>query len=134
MTANTSEQRLAEALDAYNRGDVEAFSRHLADDIVWHVGGDHPLSGDYRGREAVTGYIGRVRDLTGGTLRLRPIEILADARHAGIFMQVTGQRGSRMIDSTLAEAIRLDDEGRWIEYWALAEDQEAVDAFWREEH
>jgi hypothetical protein len=30
----------------------------------------------------------------------------------------------------LAEALTLDDQGRWSEYWALSNDQGAVDAFW----
>jgi hypothetical protein len=34
------------------------------------------------------------------------------------------------MDVLLAEALTLDPIGRWTEYWALANDQDAVDAFW----
>jgi hypothetical protein len=34
------------------------------------------------------------------------------------------------MDTLLAQTRRLADDGRWCEYWAVADDQEAVDAFW----
>jgi hypothetical protein len=118
------------ALKAYETGDREEMERFLAPDIVWHVGGDHRLSGDYRGRDAVLDYYETIRSETGGTLQLEPVSIMADDEHAAIFMRVTGKRGSKKLDTVLAEALRLDRDGRWLEYWALAEDQPAVDAFW----
>lgn len=121
---------MREALEAYDRGDFEALGSFLADDIVWHVGGHHPLSGDYRGRDAVLAYCARAFQLTGGTLRGEPMEILVGDRHAGIFNRITGERAGRRLDAELAQAVRFDDEGRWVEYWALADGQDSVDAFW----
>lgn len=102
----------------------------LADDIVWHVGGNHEMSGDYRGVEAVVDYFRGVRKATAGTLQVEPVEVLANDRHASIFMHVTAHRDVRTLDLLLAEALTLDARGRWSEYWALAKDQDAVDAFW----
>jgi ketosteroid isomerase-like protein len=124
--------KIREALDAYNRGDFEALGAFLAEGIVWHVGGDHPLSGDYRGRDAVLEYCATAFQLTGGTLKGEPVEVLVDDRHAGVFNRVTGERSGRRLDATLAQAITLDDDGLWTEYWALAADQDDVDAFWAE--
>lgn len=28
----------------------------FTDDVVWHVAGKHPLSGDYRGKDSLVGY------------------------------------------------------------------------------
>jgi ketosteroid isomerase-like protein len=122
--------RVRQALDAYNRGDFAALRSFLADDIVWHVGGHHPLSGDYRGRDAVVEYCVKALELTGGTLKGEPLEILVDERHAGVFNRVTGERNGRKLDTVLAQAITFDDQGRWTEYWALADEQERVDVFW----
>jgi uncharacterized protein len=101
----------------------------LADEIVWHVGGNHEMSGAYRGVDAVLGYFREVRKKTAGTLQVEPEEILANDRHASIFMHVTAHRDVRTLDVLLAEALTLDDRGRWSEYWALANDQDVVDAF-----
>jgi ketosteroid isomerase-like protein len=123
-------QRVRDALAAYNRGDLDGMRSFVAEDVLWHVGGNHPLSGDYRGRDAVFDYYAKVRDLTGGTLTLEPVDILVNDEHAGIFMRVTGERDGKSLDVLLAEALTFDESGRWAEYWALADEQEKVDAFW----
>lgn len=130
MGEHPNAARVREAFAAFNRGDVEGMRPFLAEDIVWHVGGDHPLSGDYRGREEVLAYVARVVELTGGTLAGEPLDILVDDTHAGVFQRVTATRDGRKLDVELAQALTFDDDGRWTEYWALADEQDEVDAFW----
>jgi hypothetical protein len=130
MADHPNAARVREGFAAWNRGDFDTVREYLADDVVWHVGGDHPLSGDYRGRDAVLDYQAKVMQLTGDTLRGEPIDVLANDRHAGIFMRITGERDGKQLDVVLAQALELDEQGRWIEYWALADEQDAVDAFW----
>ena len=62
------------AIDTFNRGDFDAYRDFFTEDVVWHVGGNHPLSGDYQGRDAIFAYFEKVRDLTHGTLRSEPEE------------------------------------------------------------
>jgi uncharacterized protein len=123
-------QKVRDALDTYNAGDLEGMRAFLAEDILWHVGGKHPLSGDYRGVEAVLDYYAKVREQTGGTLTLEAVDILANDDHGGVFMRVRGERDGKTIDVELAEALTFAASGRWVEYWALADEQEKVDAFW----
>lgn len=130
MDEHPNAARVREGFDAYNRGDFDAMRPFLAEDIVWHVGGDHPLSGDYRGRGSVIDYCARALELTGGTLKGEPLEILVNDRHAGVFQRITGTRDGKQLDVVLAQALTFDDEGRWAEYWALADEQDHVDAFW----
>lgn len=130
MEEHPNVQRVRDALVAYNRGDLDGMRSFIAEDVVWHVGGSHPLSGDYRGRDAVFDYYAKVRELTRGTLTLEPVDILVNDEHGGIFMRVTGERNGKTLDVVLAEALSFDESGRWAEYWALADEQEAVDAFW----
>ena len=122
--------KIRQALDTYNAGDREGMRAFLAPDIWWHVSGDHPLSGDYRGIDDVLAYFERVQEMTDGSLRIAPTQMLADDGRATIFMRVTGRRGDRTLDVLMAETLILDEAGRWKEYWALADDQAAVDAFW----
>ncbi len=121
---------MREAFDAFNRGDFKTFGSFLAADIVWHVGGHHPLSGDYRGRSAVLEYCTKAFELTKGTLRGEPLDIMTSDRHAGVFNRITGQRVGRRLDAVLAQALTFDADGRWTEYWALADEQDEVNAFW----
>jgi ketosteroid isomerase-like protein len=131
MQTHPHAERARATLAAVSAGRLEELERQMTDDIVWHVGGNHPLSGDYNGRQAVTEYLRKVAALTRGSLRLTPEDILASDRHLGIFLSARADAAGATLDTTMVEAIRLADDGRWAEYWALADDQPQVDAFWK---
>ncbi|HEX2154117.1 MAG TPA: nuclear transport factor 2 family protein [Acidimicrobiia bacterium] len=133
MTEERNTRRLEEFLKAYADGDTDRLGAMLADDAVWHVGGTHPFSGDYRGKDSILAYFDTVGDETGGTLRLDPIEMLANDRRGALFLRVTAMRGDRQLDVTMAEAFQFDQDGRIVEFWAHTTDQDAVNQFWREE-
>ena len=42
-----------EGFDDFQRGDLEWMGRHLADDVVWHVGGNSKWAGAYEGKDKV---------------------------------------------------------------------------------
>ena len=123
-------ERLHAFLDAYGAKNRDLIGGALAQEAVWHVGGTHRFSGDYRGREAILDYFDRTAAETGQSLRLEPVELMADDGHGAAFLRVTAARGERRLDVTMAEAFRFDEDGRIIEFWAHATDQAAIDAFW----
>jgi len=123
-------KRLETFLDAYAENDVPGIRNCLADDAVWHVGGTHRLSGDYRGAASILEYFERVGEETGRTLHLERLELLANDERGAAFLRVTGERGGHHLDVTMAEAFQFDDSGRIKEFWAHATDQDAIDRFW----
>lgn len=123
-------ERLESFLDAYAENDVPGIRDCLAEDAVWHVGGTHRLSGDYRGASSIIEYFERVAEDTRGTLHLEPLELLANDERGAAFLKVTGERGDHHLDVTMAEAFQFDDAGRIKEFWAHATDQAAIDHFW----
>ena len=102
----------------------------LADDVLWHVGGNHSMSGDYVGIEAVIDYFRRVRKETAGTLRSRPPRSLANDRHASMLHACLRVPRRAMDGRAAGRGTHAGSNGRWTEYWALASDQDAVNAFW----
>ena len=126
----TQIQRLEAWLAAYGDHDRETMLDSLAEDAVWHVGGTHRLSGDYRGREAILGYFDSVRQETTDSMDLQTLEVLADDRHGAAFLRVTAERNGRRLDTVVADAFRFDQDGRIVEFWAHSADQAAIDAFW----
>lgn len=133
MDEHPNVARAKDAIATFNRGDLDAYMNFFSEDVLWHVAGNHPLSGDYRGTPALLDYFVRARELTGGSLQVQPEEYLADDEHLGIFARVYGQRGEKNLDVVLAQAFRVDPQGRWSEYWAFADDQNAVNAFWADD-
>ena len=126
-------EKLEAFLAAYADNDAERIGAALSAEAVWHVGGTHRFSGDYHGREAILDYFGRVGTETARTIRLDPIELMANDERGAVFLRVTADRGGHRLDVTMAEAFQFDDEGRIREFWAHATDQEAIDKFWSEE-
>lgn len=124
-------ERLQAFLDAYARGDRATLAAALSADAVWHVGGTHLFSGDYRGRDAILAYFDTVRQETDRTLTLRPRELLANDQRGAAFLHVTAARAGRQLDTTMAEAFVFADDGTIAEFWAHAADQQAIDRFWQ---
>ena len=80
--------RVRDALEAFSRGDFETLGSFLAEDVVWHVGGNHELSGDYRGRNAALAYCAEAFALAGGTLHGEPFEITQEEFHRENLLQI----------------------------------------------
>ena len=123
-------ERLAEAMAAVTRGDVEAFGDILlSDDVVWHWPGRSSVSGDYRGREAAVGLIRGFHELTQNRLHVESLDILEGREYLMSFTHVTAEQEGRQLDVVMADAMRFGPDGRVAEFWTLSNDQEAVDAF-----
>ena len=131
MDEHRNVERVRDALESFNRGDLDAYRGFFHDDVVWFVRGTHPMAGAYRGVDALFEYFDRAREVTGGSLRIEPLDVVADDRHAGLVARVRGRReDGRDLDIDMTEAFTFADDGRVTEFWALAADQPAVDAFW----
>lgn len=127
---NEHVRRLERWLAAYGGHDRAAMIDSLAENAVWHVGGTHRLSGDYRGRDAILGYFDSVRKETTDTMKLETLEVLANERHGAAFLRVTANRQARRLDTVVADAFRFDEDGRIAEFWAHSADQSAINDFW----
>ncbi len=123
-----NEELLRQNYRAASEGDVQTAVDRMADDIVWHVGGNNPLSGDYRGKEAVLGYLGRLTEETGGTLKNDPHDVLANDEHAVGLLQFSAERDGRSLRERAAHIVHVRD-GKVAEVWIFWEDQSVVDQF-----
>ena len=99
-----------ELYDARARDDLEAVASMLSVDVVWHepdVGSDH--TGDLHGPEAVLGMIREAQNLTGGTFRLTPREIVANGEHAVAMIDWTAERGGKKLEGKEVAVYRIRD-------------------------
>ena len=130
VAEHPSAARAREYLATYAARDMVALRDFFTDDVVWHVAGKHPLSGDYRGKDSLVEYFERVDAFTDGTIAMEVEAILASERHVAMFMHVRGNRLGKTLDERMAEMFDVAPDGRWSEFWAMADDQKAVDEFW----
>jgi hypothetical protein len=122
--------RARAVLAAYAEGDLKRVVEQFTPDVVFHVPGRHHLAGDYRGRDALLGYLETVRGLTGGNLTMELERVLAGERYTALFSRLRGTLGQRSVDVLMAQTFHHGEDGLFAEYYALADDQQAYDAFW----
>ena len=115
--------------EAFGKGDMATISELMAEDVVWHVGGKSSLSGDYKGKDAVFGFFGKLMELSEGSFKLEVHDILANDEHSVILVRQTAQKGGKKLDSKAVHVTHPDSAGRVTEFWAFDEDQAAMDEF-----
>ncbi len=114
---------------AYTSGDLETIDRLFADDIVWHVSGRSPISGDYTGKEQVFGFFGKLQELSGGTSKVEVHDLLADDDHGVAIVTQSASRDGRTYEGRVTHVLHLRD-GKVTEFWDAYVDQYTSDEFW----
>ncbi len=117
-------------MDAVQAGDLETALGTCTDDAVYRVPGDNLVSGNYRGREAITGFFYKLMEITGGSMRLVMDDVIGADGHAVMFWHGTAERAGESLDSKGIMAFKVNDEGRFTESWFLYNDQRAYDEFY----
>lgn len=118
-------QRFVDAMVARNVG---AVADCFADDVVFHIAGRNPLSGDYRGKvDVMTRLFQRWEEAFGG-LEIDVHDMLTNDRHVVVLSDRRASRGARNVRMRGASVFHVRD-GRIAEAWLLEWDPYAIDEF-----
>ena len=128
MAEHPNVARIRDVYAAFADGNLAVLNDVFAEDLLWHEGGRSQLSGDYRGRETVFGFFGKVMEITDGSFHLDLHAVLADDEHGVALVVITGSRGGRTIKVNAMDVMHLRD-GKVVEVWAIPSDQYAFDEF-----
>lgn len=112
---------------AFLAGDLTAVAGFFAGDAVWELPGRGVLAGEYKGPEAIVGFLARAFELSGGTLRLDLYSLAGDDWGALHVQRVTAEHGGRRLDCVEALAHQVVD-GRIVRTYHRP-DPDALDAF-----
>ena len=133
-----NEERVRTAYRALDEKNYKSAASLIADDAVWHFGGRTPLSGDYRGRDAILDLFTTLGRDTNGTLHVTVHDVLANdgpdpanipLGHAIALLRVYAERGDDVLDVMGAQILHFRD-GTVAEGWFLPNDQHAIEEFW----
>ena len=127
--AHPNEDLARRGYAAFAAGDMATLDDLFADDIVWHVGGRGPLSGDYEGKEAVIAYFGRLAQETGGNFRIELHDMLANDEHVVALTAASAKRQGRSLDNARGVQVFHIRDGKVTESWFHSGDQYADDEF-----
>jgi uncharacterized protein len=126
MSEHPNAARIKGGYTAFANGDFAALDDLFAEDLLWHVSGRNQLSGEYRGRDAVYGFFGRLMEVTEGSFHLDVHAVLADDAHGVALVATTGSRAGRNIATNDAHVFHMRD-GKVTEFWDSSTDQYATD-------
>lgn len=127
--AHRNEELLRKGYAAFIEGDLAAIRELFAEDIVWHEPGNNPLSGTYKGRDEVFGFLAQVVTLSEGTFSLEVHDILANDTHGVAILSANATRNGMSYNGRSVDVAHIVD-GKVVEFWAFLDDQAAADAFW----
>jgi len=114
---------------AYDSGDLDTINELFADDLVWHIAGHSPLSGDYTGKEQVFGFFAKIQELSDGTSKIEIHDLLADDEHGVALVTESATRNGRTHEGHTAHVFHISG-GKVTEFWDAQTDQYAADEFW----
>lgn len=126
MAEHPNVTRIKDGYAAFAKGDFAVLNDLFADDVVWHVGGRNQLTRDYRGRDEVYGFFGKLLELTEGSFHIDLHAIFADDEHGVALVVLTASRGGRSVEVNEAHVFHMRD-GKVTEFWNASTDMYAFD-------
>ena len=117
---------------AFNEQHLDEAMESIHDEILWHSGGDSPISGEFRGKQAVMQLFAKFGQLSEGTYEADVHDILASDEHTVVIGTSTATRHGRTHTSRFVDVIHSAEDGRAKEFWRFVEDQAADDEFYKE--
>ena len=125
-----NEDLVRAASAAFGRGDLGALQHQfLAADIVWHIAGTGPLAGDYAGAAQVMGLLGKIAELSGGTVRPELHDVLVSNDHTVALTTIRAERAGKQLQLNLVHVIHAEN-GKATEVWTHSSDPAAAAQFW----
>ena len=116
-----------EGFDAFERGDLEWMGHHLADDVVWHVGGNSKWAGAYEGKEKVFDMF--QRQSQASTTSAQVHDVVGNDDHVVALGEATATASDGSSASWKYTQIFHVKDGKVTEVWGMAENDAAVDPF-----
>jgi ketosteroid isomerase-like protein len=101
----------------------------VSPEIVWHVPGHNPVSGDYHGHaEYFETMVARMGELARWEFDLTRVMVNGD--YVVSQFHLVGDRNESHVDLNGSHILRFDDKDQIVEGWGFTDDQDALDAFY----
>lgn len=114
---------------AFNANDLSAVEALVDAELSYTIPGRSPIACATRGVADHLRMLRRVRELSGGTLRLEPRAVAADGDYLVIWGRITAQRPGKELDSEHCVVYRFKN-GKVVEGRTVPVDLYRFDEFW----
>ncbi len=108
-------------VEAFRDGDFDAIALLIAENVVWHLPGDHSLAGDWEGRDRLLQLLAGLGPL-GFTIREH--DVFGDDDHVCALSYIGARRDSFEVETRVVSIFHYAD-GRQTERWFYPDDMVA---------
>lgn len=115
--------------EALAKGDFDAVFGTLADNIVWHMGGESPLSGDVAGKQALGRRLAEFSERSNGTFRVVTNWFAGNGCFVAASVVSLAEKGAEKLNNPGIDLFRIEN-GKIQEVWTFSEHQAEEDKFW----
>ncbi len=129
MVEDAYESVVRRAYQDFESGDLDLLGTVMAQDVVWHEPGRSSLAGDYKGPEAVLGFLRRLKEQSGGTFNIEILEVVSQPERAVVFQRETAKRESNVLDVIAAVDFEIH-HSKITEVTVYQADSYQFDEFW----
>jgi ketosteroid isomerase-like protein len=113
----------------FAKGDFAAMLAICADSIAFKVPGKSPVGGKYDKANFVQGFIDKLMEISGGTLKLEVHDIMASDRHAVVLASDRLVRNGKEMEYRTAHVWRFEN-GKPVAWYEYPQDLYLYDAIW----
>jgi len=125
-----NEDLVRAASAAFGRGDLSALQdQYFAENIIWHIAGTGPLAGDHEGIAQVMGVLGKIFELSVGTVRPELHDVLVSTDHTVALATIRAERPGKQLRLNVVHVIHSEN-GKATEVWTHSADPAAAAEFW----
>jgi ketosteroid isomerase-like protein len=119
-----------QALQAFNDNDLDNGKKFFSKDMVYQFPGRSTIAGEYRGIEEFFKVLHLMKDMTSGTLTIKPQIVMANDEAVMVYAGVTAQREGRTLDIDQVNLYRFNKDGIIFEGRVIPVDLYTFDEFW----
>jgi ketosteroid isomerase-like protein len=113
----------------FESGDTDLLGVVMAPDVVWHEPGRSALAGDYKGPEAVLGFLEQLKIRSGGTFKAEILDVITEPERAVVFQRETASRNGKLLDTIAVIDFEIHNQ-RITEVCVYHSDLYQFDEFW----
>jgi ketosteroid isomerase-like protein len=112
-----------QAADSFRAGDFERLATLVDDDVIWHIPGRSPGSGELRGRDAVVAWLAEMKR---HGFWLMEHDVFGNDEHVCALSQMGARRPGVDVETRVVSVFHYRD-GRQLERWFFPEDNDTWD-------
>jgi len=127
--AHANEELMRRATELLNAGDAQAFLDLHTDDVVVHITGRNPASGDFKGKGEVATSLQSQMALLDGPPEFEIHDVLATDEHGVVLGRQRATRKGETLETSVTVVAHFRD-GKFSEIWVTSIDPYAEDEFY----